>query len=116
MRNLQTHDVFVALKIANSAGIREEVQKMALMVSEGKVLNEREIGIDFIMTVLSNCAEESTERLIYEFLGGILEIPPAEIKTMNPLELIEKIKSLKEVISIEEWKAFFQSLSQVLLK
>lgn len=116
MRNLQTHDVFVALKIANSAGIKEEFQKMALMASEGKNINEREIGISFIMTILGHCAEEQTERLIYDFLGGILEISPADIRTMNPLELVEKIKALKEVISVDEWKAFFQSVSQVLLK
>lgn len=116
MRQLQTHDIFKALKIANSAKIKEEFQKIALRITNGESVNEREIGFDFIMTVLGNCADDLVERQIYDFIGGILEIPSEEIETMNPLELIEKIKELKTVISVEEWKSFFQSLSQMLMK
>lgn len=116
MRGLQTHDVFVALKIANSAGIKEEFQKMALKVTENSKIDERKIGLEFLMNILGNCADDKTEALIYDFLGNILEIAPGDIKVMNPLELIEKIKELQTVISIEEWKSFFQSVAQVLTK
>lgn len=114
MRNLQTHDVFKALKIANSAGIKEEFQKIAFKMSSGKKISEKELGFDFIMNVLANCADEKTERLIYDFIGGLLEEDAEEIRVMNPLELFDKIKALKEVISVEDWKAFFISLSAVM--
>lgn len=114
MRNLQTHDVFKALKIANSAGIKEEFQKIAFKMSSGKKISQKELGFDFIMNILANCADEKTERLIYDFIGGLLEEDVEDIKVMNPLELFDKIKALKEVISVEDWKAFFMSLSAVM--
>lgn len=116
MRNLQTHDLFVALKIAKSAGIKEEIQKIALKLQNAENVNEREVGLDFVMTILSNCADDKTEALLYDFIGSILEIAPGDIAIMNPLELIEKIKELKTVISVEEWQSFFQSFAQVLMK
>lgn len=116
MRNLQTHDVFMALKIANSTGLKEEFKRIAINVSNNANADEKEIGLDLIFTLLGRCADDKTEKLIYEFLGGILEIDPNEIKTMNPLELIEKIKELNTVIPVEEWKSFFQSFLQVALK
>ncbi len=114
MRNIQTHDVFVALQIANSAGVKDEVQKMASRVANGEKISVQKAGIEFMFNVLGNCADEKTENLIYKFIGGILEEDPAELRVMNPLLLIEKIKGLKEVISVEDWKDFFHSLSAVI--
>lgn len=107
MRGLQTHDVFVALRLVNTTGLRDEFKKMANQVANGKKLNEREVGIDFILNVLGACGNEATESLVYDFLSGIMEIPAPEIKTMDPMKLVENLKMLKEYISVEEWKSFF---------
>lgn len=116
MRALQTHDIFVAMNIINTAGIREKFSEIALKVSAGKDVNLQEIGLDFLLSVLGGCANAKSENLIYEFLGGVLEMSPNEIKTMEPLKLIEEIKKLNEVISVEQWKSFFQSLSVMIRK
>ena len=110
MRNLQTHDIFVAMKVVNSVGVADEIKRVALMVSEKKEVNIDKIGIEFLFSIMAKCANDNTENLIYEFLGGILEMDPKDIKVMDPMELVENIKKLNEVISVEQWKAFFQSL------
>lgn len=114
MRKLKTHDVFVAMNIINTAGIKEEFSKMALKISDKKNVNLREVGLDFLLSVLGGCANRKSEELIYEFLGGILEISPVEVENMEPLELIENIKKLNEVISVEAWQNFFTSLKKLL--
>lgn len=115
MRNLQTHDVFIAMRLVNTAGIRDEFQKMALQARNGK-LKPEQVGIDFIFNLIGACGNENVEALFYEFIGGILEIDPKEIKTMDPLKLVTEIEKLKEIISVEEWKAFFQSLLRMIRK
>lgn len=110
MRNLQTHDIFVAMKVVNSVGVAEEIKRVALLVAEKKETNVNKIGVELLFNIMAKCANDETENLFYEFLGGILEMDMNDIKVMDPMKLIENIKKLKEVISVEQWKAFFQSL------
>lgn len=111
MRNLETHDVFKAMKIINALGVKEEVQKMALkMQSDKKGVNDKEVGVEVILNVIGHAGDEKAENLIYDFLSGPLEIEAETIKHMDPLELIESIKSLNTVIDVESWKAFFKSV------
>lgn len=114
MRALQTHDVFIAMNIINTAGIREEFEKMALKVSNNERVNVQQVGIEFLLSVLGGCANEKSENLIYKFLGGIMEKDAEEIKTQDPMQTIKDIKSMMEVVSTEEWKSFFTSLRGVL--
>jgi len=109
MRTLQTHDLFTAMKIINAAGIRDEIKRTALL-AQNKQIKVEEIGIDFILGILGACADKKAEDAIYEFLGGLMEIEPKEIKVMNPLDLIEEIKKLSAVIDVEAWRNFFQLL------
>jgi len=109
MRALQTHDLFTAMKIVNAAGIKEEFQRIALKARSGE-FKEEEVGADMLLSFLGACADDKAEKAIYEFLGGLLEIEPASIRVMNPLELIENVKKLGEVIDVEAWKNFFRIL------
>lgn len=114
MRALQTHDVFKAVKIVNALGVRDEVKKIALSLEGKKKINEREIGVEFILNILGSAGDEKVENLIYDLLGGILEIDPEEIKTMDPLKLIENIKALSAVIDVENWKSFFHYVASMM--
>jgi len=114
MRKLETHDLFVAMRLVNTSGIKEEFEKMAVKVADMKQVNLQEVGISFLISVLSGCSNDSSEKLIYEFLGGILEIAPDEIRKMDPMDLVKNLQELKNVINVEEWKAFFISLRKIL--
>lgn len=114
MRPLQTHDVFVAMNLINTAGIKEEFEKMTLKVNGKKDINIQQVGLEFMLAILGGCANPKSETLIYNFLGGILEKDPDAIRTQDPLQTIEDIKSLHEVISLEDWKSFFTSLGHLI--
>lgn len=114
MRGLQTEDIFKALSIINDAGIKNEIETMALRISNGEKLDVKRVGVEFIFNVLGNCPR--VKKQLYEFIGGLLEIDSKEIATMEPLSLIEKIKELESVIPVEEWKRFFRSLSALITK
>lgn len=113
MRKLQTHDVFVAAKLIKTIGIRNEVKAMALKVSNGQKLKVEEVGVEFFLNVIENASSEEAENGLYDLLGGILEISPADIRTMDPLELLKTLKELAEFIDVESWKAFFKSVATV---
>ena len=114
MRALQTHDVFKAVKIVNALGVRDEVKKIALSLEGKKKINEREIGVEFILNILGSAGDEKVENLIYDLLGGILEIEPEEIRVMDPLKLVENIKALSAVIDVENWKSFFHYVASMM--
>lgn len=114
MRRLQTHDVFVAAKLVKTIGIRNEVKAMALKVSQGEKMSVEEVGIEFFLNIIEGASSEEAEKGVYELLGGIMEIEPDALKTMDALEFVEKMKELATVIDAESWKAFFNSVATLM--
>lgn len=115
MRKLQTHDVFMALKLVRAAGVKDEVSRIfkltEVMEKQGKKISIRDVGIEFILGVMEKLAGTESENAFYELLAGPLEIEVEEIKTMDPLDLIEKVQGLQEVIDGERIKNFFKSVA-----
>ena len=120
MRKLQTHDVFMALKVVRAAGVREEVKRVALLTKlkekNGEEIKLEDIGVDFILGCIEKLSGTESEYAIYDLLSGPLEMHPEEIMVMDPLELIEKITGLKEVIDMEAMKSFFKSVAALMEK
>lgn len=114
MRKLQTHDVFMALKVINAAQIKDEVKRIALLVQSKKKLDVQDVGLEFILGCMEKMSGTKAEKAFYDLLAGPLELEASEIETMDPLELIEKIKDLKEVIDMDGLKAFFKSVSALM--
>ena len=120
MRKLQTHDVFMALKVIRAAGMKEEIKNVATLVQEAEKrkikIKIEDVGFEFIFGVLEKLAGTEAEDSIYNLLSGPLEIDASEIKIMDPFELVEKIKAMKEVVNLEQAKSFFKSVAALMEK
>ena len=120
MRKLQTHDVFMALKLIRAAGVKDEVRRIYQIVEvkekEGEKLNIKDVGIEFVLGLMEKLAGTESENAFYELLAGPLEIEAEEIKTMDPLDLIDEVEKLKEVINGERFKRFFKSVAGLMEK
>ena len=113
MRKLKTSDVFAALRVVNSANLRDELKIIVEEANENKNVNIADLGVDFMLSIMEKAAGEKTEKDIYRFLSGILECAPEEAENMALLELV---KNLNECIDIEEWKVFFKYVSGLTTK
>lgn len=115
MRKLQSHDVFMALKLIRAAGLKDEVRRVYALVEakekEKKKLSIRDVGIEFFLGLLEKLAGTEAENAFYELLAGPLELEVEEIKTMDPLDLIDAVQGLQEVIDGERLKRFFKSVA-----
>lgn len=115
MRKLQTHDVFMGLKLVRAAGVKDEVSRIFKLMETKKKEEEkvsiRDVGLEFILGVMEKLAGTESENAFYELLAGPLEIEAEEIKTMDPLDLIDKVQGLQEVIDGEKLKNFFKSVA-----
>lgn len=116
MRKLKTSDVFAFMRVVRVAGIRDEVIRIGLLVNEGKVLDISEVGAEFILACIEKCAGTEAEKAIYSFLGGLIEISPAEVAEMDPFKLLNELMTLKEYVTSEEATAFFHSVELLMAK
>jgi len=116
MRGLQTTDIFTAARIVKSAKIADEVKVIAAAMDDKKEVSVLDFGVEFIVAVFEKLVGTESEKAIYKFLSGPLEIPEKEIAKMDPIDLIDKIRELREVVDVERWKRFFEQLSKFLPK
>ena len=116
MRGLQTTDIFTAARIVKSAQIADEVKVIAAAMDEKKDVSVLDFGVEFMVRVFEKLVGTESEKAIYKFLSGPLEIPEKDIAKMEPMDLIDKIMELKEVVDVERWKSFFVQLSKFLPK
>lgn len=105
MRNLETHDVFLAVRLLNKIGVREEIREVAKQAEENKTKKVRfDMGFDLMFGILEKATTENAETEIYKFIANIFECEWEEVRKMKPVALMKK---LEEVASFEEWKDFF---------
>lgn len=118
MRQFKSTDLFKALRVVKAVGVKEEMKEFAQRLADGKisVKTQRELGVEVMLGILSNCGNESAETAFFEFLSAPMEIPVAELRDMDLLEFMEKIKEFIEFIDMEAWKAFFSSLADLIRK
>lgn len=93
MRNLLTADLFKAVRVIKTSGLKEEVKPLLRMAADGKA-DITNVGIEGILTVIGALAENGVEKQLYEFLSGPFEMDPKEIAALDIVELSEKIQWL----------------------
>lgn len=103
MRNLKTSDLFALGRCITKIGIKEDLKEIGLKANSIKDINEK--GFEVIFTLFEKVCAEGAEKPIYEFVSTLLECKWGEVRDMNPIDLIEKIK---EVADWKQWKAFFK--------
>lgn len=101
MRNLQTRDVFAAVRLVKKINARDVLADMT-KETEGKT--QKEVGFDVIYELIMRCAEKGVEEAFYDFISGPLEVSAKEVATMDFKEMVEK---LYEIADPEEWSDFF---------
>ena len=118
MRNLNGHDVFMALKVLQKIGVKDELVALANHINEqyngsgqNTAKNAQEVGARLIFGVLANCGDEAAEKAFFAFLAGPLETTPEELQERDVLETCEEVTRYIETIDRERWRAFFTSLS-----
>ena len=106
MRKLQTTDIFAAGRMLSRIGIKESVREVVMKAEESKTKKIRtEMGFDLMFMILEKVVQENAENEIYQFIAGIFECDPEEIRVMDPFVLFEK---LNEVADFQKWKNFFK--------
>lgn len=114
MRNLETRDIFSAVRLLTKIGVREEIKEVARQAEESKGNKVRfDFGFDLLFGVIEKAAQENAEKEIYKFIADLLECDPEEVRTMKPVEMLKK---LEEVANIEEWKDFFGYVRRLIMK
>lgn len=118
MRNLNGHDVFMALKVLQKIGVKDELVELATYmnrVADGKAAvtaeKQEKVGAKLIFGLLANAGDEEAEKAVFRFLAGPLETDPEELAQRDLLDLCEDVEKYIESIDRERWIAFFRSLS-----
>lgn len=111
MRSLQTSDVFCMCRLLNQIGMKEEIKAIAMQANNMSDLAKEEVGFEVLFNLLDKATQKKSEKLIYEFLGNILEEDPEAIEKSDPVELIDKIVQVAEP---EKWKAFFSRVASLM--
>lgn len=114
MRNLQTTDIFSAIRLLTRIGIREEVQEVATRAAESKDKKAKiDMGFDLFFGILEKASQENAENEIYKFIANLFECDPEEVRVMKPIKLF---KDLGKVADFEEWKDFFGYVRALIMK
>lgn len=109
MRNLQTRDIFAMARLITSLNLKDELKKIADNVDKNSNVND--IGYEVIFTVFSKCTDKESEKKIYEFLAGPLEIKAVEVADLDPIDLVERVL---QIADINKWKYFLSKASQLI--
>ena len=112
MRQFKSTDLFAALRVTKEIGVKQELKDFANALANGKISakTQREMGAELIFGLLGNCGSEGAEKAFVDFLAGPLEMTADELREMDLLVFMEKIKDFVEFIDMEAWKSFFTSL------
>jgi len=100
MRKLQNSDVFTFGRIIKEANIKEEIKQIAT----DKNASPESLGFDLLFILFTNCSNTEVETEIYSFMSDIFEMPVEEVKKLDPIDTIEKLKG---VADWERWKTVF---------
>lgn len=104
MRKLKTSDLFALGRCISKIGIKDDLKKLGMQANNAKDVYE--LGFEVIFDLFEKACNKKSERPIYEFIATLLECKWEEVRDMNPIDLIEK---LKEVADWNQWKVFFKT-------
>ena len=116
MRQLNGHDVFMALKVLQKIGVKDELVEFAVYLNDqtqkqtDKDKLQQQLGAKLIFGVLANCGAEEAEKAFFNFLAGPLESTPDALAAMDLMDLVEFVNEWLATVDKERWRAFFISL------
>lgn len=112
MRKLTLPDTFAFARILKAADIKSEIVNFAKEVlarkNKKQELNIEEIGLEFVVAIITAAADVKVEEKIYSFLASVCEMDVENIKKLNLAQIKEIIKI---IIAENDLMAFFQSAS-----
>ena len=112
MRKLTLPDTFALARILKAADIKSEIVNFAKEIISRKnkkqEINIEEIGLEFVVTIITAAADVKVEEKIYSFLASICEMEVENVKKLNLAQIKEIIKI---IIAENDLKSFFQSAS-----
>lgn len=103
MRKLNTSDVFAFTRMVTEIGLKEEIKDIT-----SKITNEtdtRTLGLDVIFKMVEKFSEVNSEKALYEFLSGPLEVSKEEVGTMDLFDLVD---NLMQIADVEKWRTFLK--------
>ena len=112
MRKLTLPDTFALARILKAADIKSEIVNFSKEIiarkNKKQEINIDEIGLEFVVTLITAAADVKVEEKIYSFLASVCEMDVENIKKLN----ISQIKEIiSEIIAENDLKTFFQSAS-----
>ena len=112
MRKLTLPDAFAFARILKAADIKSEIVNFSKEIiarkNKKQEINIDEIGLEFVVTLITAAADVKVEEKIYSFLASVCEMDVENIKKLN----ISQIKEIiSEIIAENDLKTFFQSAS-----
>lgn len=112
MRKLTLPDTFALARILKAADIKSEIVNFSKEIISRKnkkqEINIDEIGLEFVVTLITAAADVKVEEKIYSFLASVCEMDVENVKKLN-LSQIKEI--ISEIIAENDLMAFFQSAS-----
>ena len=118
MRNLQTRDMFNAVRLIKNLNLKEDIRGIILNAAnkedsceDKNNKNNMNIGVDLLFVILDKSCEKNTEEKVYEFLSGPFECTSEEVAKLDPIDLID---NLSKVANVEKWKAFLSKAVQLM--
>ena len=112
MRKLTLPDTFAFARILKAADIKSEIVNFSKEIISRKnkkqEINIDEIGLEFVVTLITAAADVKVEEKIYSFLASVCEMDVENVKKLN-LSQIKEI--ISEIIAENDLKTFFQSAS-----
>lgn len=112
MRKLTLPDAFAFARILKAADIKSEIVNFSKEIiarkNKKQEINIDEIGLEFVVTIITAAADVKVEEKIYSFLASVCEMDVENVKKLN-LSQIKEI--ISEIIAENDLKTFFQSAS-----
>lgn len=96
MRKLRTSDLFSFARVIKASGIREELMNYIRKLAGEDTTDQERIGINTILMIAEALADKKAEKAIYEALGPVFELSPAEVEELPPAVLMTLLKQLAE--------------------
>lgn len=116
MRKINITETLKAVNFISTNGLEEEVNRMALIAKNGKKINVREVGIQFIVSCIGKLTTDTAISQAMELLSGPFEIDAKELSAMPAEEFMKLIVEFADTIDEENIKGFFKSVSALKMK
>lgn len=117
MRKLGLKDAWALARIINKANIKDDIIAFAneiyIRQQSGKKLNVEDVGLEFVITLITSMSSESVENQFYKLYADVKGTTVEDVAVTDFSTLKSDIKT---IISENDLKSFFQSLSGLMSK